>query len=398
MTRMARVGGVAFIALVMAGCGAPPPAVELPPPPVSVSKPIERAVTPHDSFEGYLKAAETVEIRARVRGHLLKVHFVDGQMVKKGDLLYQIDPEQYEAALDSARAQLASAEAELGLAKAEYTRTKGLAAKNAASREELDIWTAKQAAAIAAKAKAQASIRQSEDDLKHTKITAPINGRISRTLVDEGNLVNAGGGDQLLTTIVSIDPMYVYFDVSERALLEYRRERTRQLPKDAPEPPLRELKIPVLVAIEGEDEFTHKGVIDFADNRVNPSTGTVKVRAVLSNSKRLFEDGMRARVQVPSGDAYPAILITERAVGSEQGRKYVYIVNDRKVVERRDVTLGRIIDGLQVIESGLKGNEWVIVNGIQRVRDGVEVKPNEVPMPDDRGAAAAATKTKEGSR
>lgn len=393
MLRPPCVRMLALLAAVSIGCSSnAPPAVQLPPPPVSVSKAIEREVVNQDGFEGYIKAAETVEIRARVKGHLLKVHFKDGQMVKKGDPLYDIDPEQYQAALDSAKAQLAAAEAELTLAKAEYTRTKGLAAKGAASREELDIWTGKQGTAVAARLKALAAIRQAEDDVKHTKIMAPIDGKISRTLVDEGNLVNAGGGDTLLTTLVSIDPMYVYFDVDERSLIEYRASRTKELPKDAPEPPIKELKLPVEVAIEGDAEFRHKGIIDFADNRVNPSTGTIKVRGLLSNGKRIFDDGMRARVRVPVSDTYKAVLVTDRAVGSEQGRKFVYVVKDGKIAERRDVTLGRIIDGLQVVATGLKKDELVIVNGIQRVRDGQEVKPNEVPMPDDVGPAKKSEK------
>jgi RND family efflux transporter MFP subunit len=394
----------ALLAAVSIGCSSnAPPAVQIPPPPVSVSKAIEREVVNQDTFEGTFKALNTEEIRARVKGHLLKVHFKDGQMVKKGDPLYDIDPEQYLAAQDSAKAQLAAAEAELTLAKAEYTRTKGLAAKGAASREELDIWTGKQGTAIAARLKALAAIRQADDDVKHTKIVAPIDGRISRTLVDEGNLVNAGGVNTLLTTLVSVDPIHVYFDVSERALAEYRNSYAKEPKREGPEPEIKELKIPVEVAIEGDNDFGHKGLIDFADNRVNPSTGTKEVGALLPNGKRIFEGGMRARVRVPVSDTYKAVLVTDRAVGSEQGRKFVYVVKDGKIAERRDVTLGRIIDGLQVIATGLKPGELVIVNGIQRVRDGQEVNPHDVPMPDDLGPTkkpekSSSSNPKEGGR
>jgi multidrug efflux system membrane fusion protein len=175
--------------------------------------------------------------------------------------------------------------------------------------------------------------------------------------------------------------MYVYFDVDERSLLRYRRSFHKGAENDAPQPPIKALKIPVLVALEGEEGYPHKGVIDFADNRVNPTTGTIQVRGVLSNRSRLLEDGMRARIRVPVSNPYKAVMVTERAVGTDQGRKYVYVVNDKNVVERRDVTLDRLIDGMQVIGKGLKQGEWVVVNGIQRVRDGLTVDPKRGPMP-----------------
>jgi RND family efflux transporter MFP subunit len=199
--------------------------------------------------------------------------------------------------------------------------------------------------------------------------------------VDIGNLVNAGGGDTLLTTLVSVDPMYVYFDVDERSMLRYRRSFRKRDQANAPQPPIKELKIPVLVALEGEEGYPHKGVIDFADNRVNPTTGTIQVRGVLANTSRLLEDGMRARVRVPVSDPYKAVMVTERAIGTDQGRKYVYVVNEQNVVERRDVVLDRLIDGMQVIRKGLKPGEWVVVNGIQRVRDGLKVDAKRGPMP-----------------
>jgi multidrug efflux system membrane fusion protein len=389
MTRLlaCRISLASILAIVVIGCNSSPPPVKPEPPPVTVSKPVVRDIVDRDTFEGYIRAMDSIEVRPRVRGHLLKVNFVEGQMVKKGDLLYEIDPEQYQAALDAANAQLAAAEAELQLAKAEYTRTRSLAAKNAASREELDIWTGKQAVAVANKQKAKAAIREAENNLKFTKVTATIDGKMSRTLVDAGNLVNAGGGETLLTTLVSVNPVQVQFFVDERALLDFRRERTKNLPKDAPQPEVKDLKIPVFVALENDTDFPHKGVIVFADNHVNPSTGTIEVRGELSNESRIFVDGYRARVQVPVSEPHKATLITDRAVSSDQDRKYVYVVNDKNIVERRDVTLGRLNDGLQVVLSGLKGEDRVIVNGIQRVRDGLEVNPREVDMPGDQRAA-----------
>jgi RND family efflux transporter MFP subunit len=334
-----------------------------------------------------------VEVRARVRGHLTKIGFEAGQIVNKGDLLYELDPRPYKNALDAATAQQKAAQAALQFAKAEYERTRSLVAKNAASREELDVWTAKQVVATGDLLKADAAVEQAQLDMDFTRVTAPISGKISRTLVDVGNLVNAGGGETLLTTIVSIDPMYVYFDVPERSLLRYREIGRKQAKADAPEIPLKDLHIPVYVGLEGEKGYPHKGELDFADNKVNPSTGTIQVRGVLPNAKRNLDAGMRARVRIPVSAPHKSLLITERAVGTDQGRKFVYVVNDQNVVERRDVTLGRQSEGLQVIQEGLKPEDWVIVNGIQRVRDGAKVDPKRAPMP-----GAEAEQTNQGSK
>jgi RND family efflux transporter MFP subunit len=360
---------------------------ETPPPPVTVSQPIVREVIDEDDYEGRIAAMDNVEIRARVKGHLTKVNFESGQMVKKGDLLYEIDPRPYQAALDAAKAMEKAAEAQLQYAKAEYGRTSSLIPSGAASRQELDVWTAKQAIAKGEQLKAQAALEEAQLDLDFTRIVAPIAGKISRTLVDVGNLVNAGGGETLLTTIVSVDPMYVYFDVDERALLRYRRDRSPT--EKTPQPSLKELKIPVEVGLEGEQGYPHKGLIDFADNKVNPSTGTIQVRGILPNTKGILDAGLRARVRVPVSDPHKAVMITERAVGTDQGIRFVYIVNDQNVVERRDVKLDRVRDGLQIVAEGLKPEDWVIVNGIQRVRDGAKVDPKRVPMP---GGPAQPTK------
>lgn len=374
-------GGLMLLTSLLAGCDTSPPVAEIPPPPVSVSQPLVRDAIDHDDYEGRIAAVESVEVRARVRGHLIKVNFQDGQMVKEGDMLFEIDPRPYKANLDAAEAQKAAAEASLELAKKEYARTLQLARTGATSREELEVWTAKQSVAKAERLKALASVEQANLDLGFTKITAPIRGKMSRTQVTAGNLVNSGGGDTLLTTITSVDPMYVYFDVDERALLRYRRDFRKASNDGGPEPLLKDLKIPVYVALEGEEGYPHKGVLDFADNQVKSSTGTIQVRGVLSNSSRILDAGMRARVRVPVGDPHKSVTIAERAVGTDQGRKFVYVVTDQKIAERRDIKLGRRWDGLQVVLDGIKPEEWVIVNGIQRVRDGVKVEPRQVPMP-----------------
>lgn len=381
-------GGIFVLLVIASGCNPPePPVAETPPPPVSVSQPVTREVIDYDDYEGRIAAVETVEVRARVRGHVIKVNFTDGQLVKKGDMLFEIDPRTYKASLDAAAAQKAGADASLDLAKKEYDRASLLLRSRATSREEVDVWTGKQAVAKADQLKAQAAVEEAKLDLDFTKISAPIDGKTSRALVTVGNLVNAGSGESLLTTIASVEPMYVYFDVDERALAQYRRHYRKT--KDGPEISVKELKIPIQVGLEGEEGFPHKGVIDFTENKVNPSTGTIQVRGVLSNESRLLDAGMRARVRVPVSDPHKAMLITERAIGTDQGLRFVYVVNDKNIVERRDLKLDRLAEGLQVVGEGLKPDDWVIVNGIQRVRDGATVDPQRVPMP---GATSEATK------
>lgn len=364
------------------GCGpTTSPVADTPPPPVSVSQPVVRQVTDFDEYEGRIGAAKTVEVRARVRGHLIKVHFQAGSIVKEKDLLYEIDPRPAKAELDAAKAQEKAAEASLQFAKAEYNRTRSLLSKGATSREEMESWIAKEAIAKGDLLKAQAAVERASLDLDFTKITAPISGKLSRTQVDEGNLVNSGGGETLLTTLVSLDPIYVYFNVDERSLLRYRKQHRREK-ANSPEPPIKDLHIPVEIALEGEDGYPHKGEIDFADNRINANTGTIQVRGVLSNTERLFDDGMRTRVRVPIQDPHKAILVTGRALVNDQGKKFVYVVNSQNIVQRRDIELGRINEGLQEIVAGMQPDEWVIVNGIQRVREGRSAKPNQIPMPD----------------
>jgi RND family efflux transporter MFP subunit len=351
---------------------------------VTVSKPIVKQVVDNDDYEGRIAAVKKPEIRARVRGELIKVNFKEGQMVKAGELLYEIDPRQYKAALDAAKARVKAADASMQYAQAEYDRTESLVNKKAASQFELETWRAKKLIARADMLKAQAAVQEADLNMKFTRVTAPISGRISRTQVPEGNLVNVGGGETLLTTITTVDPMYVYFNVDERSLLRYRKAYPRKKGAQGKPLPIKDLNIPVYVALEGDQGYSHEGKIDFADNQVNPKTGTIQVRGVLPNPDGLLDDGMRARVQIPVSSPYKAVMVAERAIGTEQGRKFVYVVNNENVVQQRDVTLGRLFNGLQVIEQGLKGNERVVSNGIQRVREGMKVNPQEAPMPGAR--------------
>jgi len=376
------LAGACLVLTILLGCDASkPPMAELPPPAVTVSQPVVREIVDYDPYEGRIAAIPTVEIRARVRGHLEKIDFQDGQLVEKDKVLFKIDPRPYQAAVEGAEAQKAAAEAALKLAQATADRDARLVTTGAVSRQEYDVSVGKQGVSQAEVRKAEAAITQAKLDLGFTEIKAPIEGKISRAQVDVGSLVNAGGGDTLLTTITSVNPIYVNFNVDERALLRYRRNfpKVQNAPKDDKSSENR--KIPVEVALEGEEGYPHKGFLDFAENRVDPKTGTIQVRGELQNPNGMIDAGMRARVRVPVSEPYKALLVTDRAIGTDQNIKYVYVVDSENVAKRRDVQLGRLEGGLRVIEKGLEPGDQVIVNGIQSVRPEMKVDPKLSEMP-----------------
>jgi RND family efflux transporter MFP subunit len=376
----------AFVALgvaglLLAGCDSTPPLVPTEPPVVTVSQPIEREITDYDQYTGRIEAAETVEVRARVRGELTGIHFKDGAIVEAGKPLFDIDQRTYKTALDVAKARKANAEAQLKLADSEYQRNYDLLAQKAASARDVEVWLAKKGVALADVAAAEAEIERAQLDMDFTRIKAPITGRISRTQVTKGNLINSGGGDQLLTTINSVDPIYVYFDVDERSLGLYRERRAKELGDAAKE---KEPVIPVFLGlITDGDRFPREGVIDFADNKINPATGTIRVRGVFPNKDGQLTPGQFARVRLPVGEKYKGLLATDQAVGTDQGKKYLLIVDKDNKAVYRPVTPWRLDGELRIFkpDSGLNAGEWVIVNGMQRVRPGIEVKPDRVPMP-----------------
>jgi membrane fusion protein, multidrug efflux system len=374
-----RIAGAVILCLLLVGCHQPAanPSPSPPSPVVTVSQPMQREVVEWDEYTGRLEAVETVEVRARVGGYLEKVHFKDGAKVQKGDLLLIIDPRPYRAELDRAQGKLARARAQLDLAKNDLVRAERLFQRRVISEQEFDTRAKNVREAEAIVQSAQAAVDMAKLNLEFTEVRAPISGRISRRLVAEGNLVNDGTGTAtLLTTIVSINPIYVYVDADERSVLKYRqlaREGKRVSASDQP--------IPADLALANEEGYPHKGMIDFVDNRVDPGTGTLRVRGVFPNPDGDLIPGFFARLRVPGSGQYQALLVPDRALAMNQGQKYVLVVNGENTVEYRPVKPGPVVDGLRVIAEGLKVDDWVLVEGIQRVRPGVQVTPEQAVGP-----------------
>jgi RND family efflux transporter MFP subunit len=365
---------------------APPP-----PPKVTVSQPITREVVEWDEFTGRLEAVESVDIRARVSGYLQSVHFTDGAVVKKGGLLFVIDPRPYQAELNRSKAALEQAIAQYERAQKDLARVRQLVKWRAVSQEEVDTRAAEQRQAEEAVKAARAAVEAEQLNVEFTQVKAPISGRISREFVTVGNLINGGSADStLLTRIVSLDPIYCYFDVDERSYLKYSR-----LWQNGTQAASRTAKITVDLGLADETGFPHHGHLDFIDNRLDPNTGTMTGRAIFPNADQTLIPGLFARLRLPGSQQYEALLLPDEAIGTDQTQRFAFVVNDQHTVEYRKVELGPMIDGLRVIRSGLKPEEWVIVNGVQRVRSGSQVDPQQQAMAADRALskseAAVAT-------
>jgi RND family efflux transporter MFP subunit len=376
---------VACVALILAGCaksGGPP---SPPPPEVSVAPVIEKRVKDWDEFTGRLQAVETVEIRPRVTGYIDKVAFTEGSLVKRGALLFVIDPRPYQADYDHSAADVKRFKTALELGRIELARVQRLRDSGAVSEEELDERKSTVAQAEANVAGAQAALEAASLNLNFTRVTSPIDGRVSRAEVTRGNLVTGGSnGGTLLSSVVSMDPIYLYFDADEQSYLRYS-----QLAHDGKRPSSRDAGNPVQVGLANEEGFPHFGTVDFIDNQLNPQTGTIRARAVLQNKDGQFTPGLFARVQLLASGEYAAILIEDRAVNTDQSQKYVLLLGADNKIEYRKVTLGRVIDGLRVVREGLKPGDVIVVNGAQRVHPGVTVTPQRVAMGAD-GAHAAS--------
>jgi len=377
-----------FIAAALAGCSSqatpsPPPA-----PKVSIAAALERDVTEWDEFTGRLEAVESVEIRPRVTGYIESVHFTEGGLVKKGDLLFVIDPRPYKAELDRARAELTRAEAHAQLADSDFTRTEKLLSIKAASHEEYDQRVNAQTEARANVAAARAALETAKLNLEFTRVTSPIAGRVSKAAVTPGNLVTGGGTASLLTTVVSIDPIYVTFEGDEQVYLKYT-----ELARRGERGSSRDTANPVLMALANEDGYPHRGSMVFVDNQVDPRTGTIRARASFDNKDAALTPGLFARVKLLGHNSYHAVLVDDRAIGTDQSQKFVLVVDAQNQVQYRSVKVGRLDDGLRIVLEGLAPGEKVVVNGLQRVRPGMQVAPEVVAMDAREHAEALAAQS-----
>ncbi|KGG84625.1 MULTISPECIES: efflux RND transporter periplasmic adaptor subunit [Comamonas] len=380
-------GGFAALVL-LSGCGrpgagdahasnGPPPAPE-----VQVAEVALQAIRPWDEFNGRIEAVESVQLRSRVSGYIERIAFAEGQEVKKGQLLFVIDQRPYRAALASAQAQLERARAAAGLAQTQDQRARQLVAENAVSREEADTRAATLAQATAQVRAAEADLATARLQLDFTEVRAPITGRASRAMLTVGNMAQAD--QSVLTTLVSQDPVYAYFDADEHSFLRYQKAGLSGQGRA------------VRVALVGDSGFAHAGTLDFSDNQLQPGTGTMRLRARLANPDRVLTPGLFARVQMqsgpdPQGGESQALLIDDKAVLTDQDRKYVYVVGEGNVAERRDLTLGRMVDGRRLVEKGLAAGDRLVVGGVQRIYyPGMPVNPRPVAAAAVQPVPAAA--------
>src|SRR6185369_12916300 len=371
--------------LMLNGCGEKPPqqaAAAPPPPPVTVAPPVKRTVTDWDEFTGRFQAVEEVQVRARVGGAVTNVEFRDGAIVNAGDLLYLIDARPFEAVAAQADGQLSDARAKAELAKRELDRALTLQQSQNVADSTVDQRRQALQAAKASQMVAEGLLKAAQLNIEFTHVLAPITGRVGRHLVSVGNLVQGSeGGATLLTSIVSLDPIYIYFDMDEATYLKYNR-----LWFEGKRPSSRDNTNPVQVILSGETKPSHEGKVDFLDNRLDVSTGTLRGRAVIPNKDLSILPGQFGRVRLIASAPYEALLLPDTAVATDQSRKIVFVVKDDDTVEAKVVTLGPIDEGLRVIREGLKAEDRVIVDGIQRARVGAKVSPHPA-------AAAAGSKT-----
>ncbi|GMV27950.1 MAG: hemolysin D [Rhodanobacteraceae bacterium] len=383
---LAPAGLLMLLAVALSGCGSAAAPPQMPPPQVSVAAVIKKDVTLWDEFTGRIEAVDKVEVRPRVAGYLEQVHFEEGRQVNKGDLLFQIDDREYRAAHARAVAEVERARSRAALAQRQLERSRQLVANKLVARNDLDLREDELAQAQADIKATQAAAEQARLNLEFTRVTAPIAGRVGKALVTPGNLVSPG--TTLLTTVVSMDPVYVSFEGDENTYLRYQGlERAGALPS------AREAGNPVRMGLADEEGFPHEGTMNFVDNELDAGTGTIRARAVFSNKDGMFTPGLFARVQLLGSGAQSALLINDRAVLTDQDRKFVYVIGPENKALRRDVKLGAQVDGLRIVTQGLNAEDRVVVNGVQKVFfPGMPVDPQLVPMekPEQAPAVAAA--------
>lgn len=379
---LAVLASVAASACSRTAAQAPAP----PPPQVTAAEVISRDLTEWDEFTGRLEAVNTVAVRPRVSGYVAAVRFDEGAIVSRGDLLFVIDARPFQAEVDRLRAEMLRARATIQRATSELQRAERLTAENAIAHEELDRRSAFAQESAAQAAAIEASLRAAELNLEFTRVTAPISGRVGRAIVTEGNLVSTGPGEAtLLTTVVSLDPIYASFDADEQTFLRYG-----ELARAGKRASARQAGLPIQMALAGDDAFPREGKMDFLDNQMDPTTGTIGARAVFRNGDLSLTPGLFVRVRLPGTARYRGLLIQDRAVGTDLDKRFVFVVTAAKEIEHRVVTLGPLVDGLRLVRSGLNPGEVVVVNGLQRVRPGVKVNVTAVPMEDTAADAKAA--------
>jgi RND family efflux transporter MFP subunit len=386
ISRTARAASLLLLTALLAGCGQNPGAVPAQPPPVvTVATPVKRTIVDEDEYVGRFVAVEAVEVRARVSGYLEKVHFEDGQAVKQGDLLFTIDKRPFQNTLDQARANVQTAKSNLEYTQADLERGRQLVRDKTITEQVFGQRMQAFRNAQAAVAASEAMVRQAELDLEFTELRAPIAGRIGDRRVTPGNLVTGGtgGNTTLLATIVSSDPIRLEFTFDEASLLRYER-----LGRGGKEHTTAIAAVPVRAKLIDEPDFSHIGRMDFVDNVIDRSTGTIRGRAQFSNSDGLFTPGMFARVQVPGSAPYEALMVPDAAIGTEQVRKFIYVIGADDVAKQVYVTLGQVVDGLRVIKDGVSENDRVVVNGLMRVRPGIKVKPENAGASPPPGSQA----------
>jgi len=379
------LASLALVAPLIAACGngqAPAQNAAPPPPAVTIAKPTKRTIVDQDEYVGRFTAVDSVEVRSRLSGYLASIHFTDGQMVKKGDLLFTIDRRPFQMVLDQARANLAQARANLAYTENDLARGQQLVRDKTITEQVFDQRTQAKRVAEASVAANEAMVHQAELDLNEfSEIRAPVDGRIGDRRVSPGNLIPGGtsGSTTLLATIVSIDPIRFEFTFDEAAYLRYERMKRG---KDSE---TRWSSTPVKLKLLDEPTFEHEGRMDFVDNAISQTSGTIRGRAVFANPNGLFTPGMFGRVQVPGSPPYEALLVPDVAIGTEQTRKFVMVVDGENVARQRYVTLGHTVDGLRVIKDGLHEDDRVIVDGLMRARPGAKVTPQEKAAPATAG-------------
>lgn len=376
---------LSFTVLLLAftACRKTPPAQQQGPLPVNVITAVEKEVTEWDEFTGRIEAVESVDIRPRVSGYITEIHFKAGAVVNKGDLLFVIDPRPYQADLDRATANFEQAEAQVKLAQIDFKRTQALRQKNVVSPEEFDQKAASLQQAEASGRAAKAARDSAALSLDFTRITSPITGRVSNERVTVGNLVTAGGADTVLTTVVSVDPFYVYIDADENSLLKYLKLREEGKRKSAVDG-----RIPAYIELANETGFPHEGYIDFVDNRLDPNTGTQRARAVFKTWNERLAPGFFVRMRIPGAGKYQAVLIDDKVISSQQGVKYVFVVKADNTIEHRNIETGPIFDGKRIVKKGLKDGEKIVSTRLQIVQPGMPVSP----VPEKEAAPPSAAK------